>query len=212
MRSRSPRPHWVCIALLVALASFGAACRRGPAAEPNESKGARATTEAEALADFKERANAYAALQKKLSANLGPLDETLSPTEISSRERSLGRAIIDARTGARRGDIFTPAAGALFQAAIREEFSHRSQLVLEERDEAQDELPNFTPMVNQIYPTTYPLATFPAGVLKRLPVLPDPLEYRFVQRNLILRDVHANLIVDVLPDAAPPMDALTPSR
>jgi hypothetical protein len=58
-------------------------------------------------------------------------------------------------------------------------------------------------MVNQIYPTTYPLATFPPGVLRQLPALPKPLEYRFVQSTLILRDSEANLIVDVLPEAAP---------
>ena len=46
-------------------------------------------------------------------------------------------------------------------------------------------------------------ATFPPGVLRQLPALPKPLEYRFVQSNLILRDSEANLIVDVLPDAAP---------
>ena len=77
-------------------------------------------------------------------------------------------------------------------------------------NEAQDELPNFTPAVNQIYPTTYPLATFPPGVLTHLPALPEPLEYRFVQRNLILRDIQSNLIVDVLADAAPAMDSLAP--
>ena len=42
-----------------------------------------------------------------------------------------------------------------------------------------------------------------APLLRQLPQLPKPLEYRLVQKNLILRDTEANLIVDVLPAAAP---------
>ena len=57
--------------------------------------------------------------------------------------------------------------------------------------------------VNTVYPTTIPLVTFPAGLLRKLPDLPPELEYRIVGRNLILRDVKANLIVDVLRDVVP---------
>lgn len=199
------------VAVVVA-ASLGAACAQEPAANPDVSNPDAGTPNAATLADFRKRADEYAALQKKLGETVGPLDETMSPTQITERERALGQALIAARAGARRGDIFTPAAGALFQTIIREEFAHRSRLALEDRDEAQDELPNFTPAVNQVYPTTYPLATFPPGVLTHLPALPEPLEYRFVQRNLILRDIQANLIVDVLADAAPAMDSLAPPR
>jgi hypothetical protein len=39
--------------------------------------------------------------------------------------------------------------------------------------------------------------------LLRLPQLPKEVEYRFVGRDLILRDVAANLIVDFLPNAVP---------
>mgnify|MGYP006375434595 CR=1 FL=1 len=34
-----------------------------------------------------------------------------------------------------------------------------------------------------------------------LPPLPEGLEYRFVGRHLIIRDVAANIVVDVLRDA-----------
>ena len=190
------------VAVVVA-ASLGAACAQEPAANPDVSNPDAGTPNAATLADFRKRADEYAAFQKKLAERVGPLDGTLSPTQIAERERTLGQAIIAARAGAKRGDIFTPAAGALFRTIIQEEFAHRSRLALEDRDEAQDELPNFTPAVNQIYPTTYPLATFPPGVLTHLPALPEPLEYRFVQRNLILRDIQSNLIVDVLAYAAP---------
>ena len=40
-------------------------------------------------------------------------------------------------------------------------------------------------------------------LLRKLPDLPPELEYRIVGRHLILRDVKANLIVDVLRDVVP---------
>ena len=36
-----------------------------------------------------------------------------------------------------------------------------------------------------------------------LPALPDELRYRFVDRDLVLLDVHADLVVDILRDALP---------
>jgi len=54
--------------------------------------------------------------------------------------------------------------------------------------------------VNGVYPTTAPLSTVPPSVLMALPTLPKELEYRFVGRNLILRDTVANLIVDFIPN------------
>ena len=48
-----------------------------------------------------------------------------------------------------------------------------------------------------------PLATFPATLLPLLPRLPEQLEYRVVQNYLVLRDIEANLILDVMPNAVP---------
>jgi hypothetical protein len=41
----------------------------------------------------------------------------------------------------------------------------------------------------------------PHVLLEALPELPDELQYRFVGLDLILLDVDANLIVDILPAA-----------
>ncbi len=48
-----------------------------------------------------------------------------------------------------------------------------------------------------------PLETFPPALLRKLPDLPPDLEYRIVGRSLLLRDVKANLIVDILRDVVP---------
>lgn len=41
----------------------------------------------------------------------------------------------------------------------------------------------------------------PVEILNALPELPAFLAYEFVDRNLVLVDVEADLIVDILPDA-----------
>src|SRR5205814_1532560 len=133
----------------------------------------------------------------------GALDPTKSPKQIADRETALGQAMRAARPNAKPGDLLAPDVAATVRTIVYNEFAHRSQAALRNREDAVDEVPAFTPEVNQIYPSTYPLATFPPGVLRQLPPLPKPLEYRFVQRTLIIRDSEANLIVDVLPAAAP---------
>jgi PAS domain S-box-containing protein len=59
------------------------------------------------------------------------------------------------------------------------------------------------PAVNAIYPEKAGLATVPPLILVNLPRLPDGLEYRFMGRDLILRDRDANIIVDFVPGAVP---------
>ena len=57
--------------------------------------------------------------------------------------------------------------------------------------------------INQPYPPDVALATVPPKLLAQLPMLPEELEYRLVDRRLLLRDRDANLIVDVLVGAEP---------
>jgi hypothetical protein len=44
----------------------------------------------------------------------------------------------------------------------------------------------------------------PPNVLCQLPTLPEELEYRFVNRDLVLWDAHADVIVDVMRGALKP--------
>jgi hypothetical protein len=41
----------------------------------------------------------------------------------------------------------------------------------------------------------------PTAIIQALPEVPWPLQYRFVYRDLVLLDVDAGLVVDILPDA-----------
>jgi hypothetical protein len=55
----------------------------------------------------------------------------------------------------------------------------------------------------QVFPASdyYALTMMPPELLRLLPRLPAGLEYRFMDRDLILWDPHANLIVDFIPNA-----------
>jgi hypothetical protein len=52
----------------------------------------------------------------------------------------------------------------------------------------------------------------PPDLLARLPRLPRGLEYRFVNHDLVLRDIDANLIIDVVPEAIPVSSWTSTSR
>ena len=155
------------------------------------------------LADFNERIQQYVALHRKLANETGEINDTKKPAEITQRELALGKLIREARAKAKPGDIFTPAVRTLFKSIIKQEYSRRPAAVRTDRKEDQDELADFIPTVNQTYPPNQPMVTFPAGLLRTLPRLPVELEYRLVQRYLILRDIEGNLIIDIIPNATP---------
>jgi hypothetical protein len=155
------------------------------------------------FADFAQRLESYTTLRERLTDSIGDLDPTKSQEEIATRAVALGNAIIASRPQAKQGDIFSPEVAAFLATLIRQEYSRRSEPVRETREDQQDELPDFEPKVNQIYPTTYPLATFPPALLPVLPPLPEEIEYRIVRDYLILRDVEANVILDFMPGAVP---------
>jgi hypothetical protein len=157
----------------------------------------RVDAQGPAVADFSKRVAAYIDLTKRATQSLPHLTRTNVPSEITTRESEIGNAIRVARAGARPGDILTPAAARVFRQLIKDDFRHRprrGQKVM------RDEIPHFHPKVNQAYPSEWPLATFPATLLAKLPELPDALEYRLLSEALILRDVNANIIVDFILD------------
>jgi hypothetical protein len=186
----------------VLVAVVGVALATGTACKDAERD--RSVNPADTLfADFARRVDSYMTLRDRLTDSIGDLDPTRSQAEIAARATGLGNAIIASRAQAKQGDMFTPEVSAFLATLIKQEYTRRSEPVLETREDQQEELPDFEPHVNQIYPTTYPLATFPPTLLPLLPPLPEEVEYRIVRDNLILRDIEANLILDFMPGAVP---------
>jgi hypothetical protein len=154
-----------------------------------------------ATLEFKKRIDAYMKIHNEAESKVPALKRTDDPKEISEREKALADMILTLRAGAKPGDIFAPEYQPYFIKIVREDFKTRSAA---DRKALVAELPkNIKVDINTVYPTTLPLETFPAALLRKLPDLPSDLEYRIVGRSLILRDVKANLIVDILRDVVP---------
>jgi hypothetical protein len=194
-------PIWRCRSVaLVAAAGASFALATGCKEPPPE----RAANPTDTLfADFAKRVDSYIELRDDITDSIGDLDPTKSQAEIAARAIALANSIMAARSHAKQGDIFTPELSAFIAALIKQEYSRRRVPVIETREDQQEELPAFEPAVNQLYPTTYPLATFPPALLPLLPALPEEVEYRIVRDNLVLRDIEANLILDYMPRAVP---------
>lgn len=150
---------------------------------------------------FRDRADAYLALQKKAADKLPPLKETDDPAKLTSREQALGEAIRQLRAGAAPGEVFGDELAPRIRKIVRDDWARRARK--DKAALAEEIPPGSMADVNASYPSALPLATFPAALLAALPPLPEGLEYRFVGRHLIIRDVKANLIVDVLSNVLP---------
>jgi hypothetical protein len=57
--------------------------------------------------------------------------------------------------------------------------------------------------VNETYPDGVAYTTVPPTLLLVLPKLPDEVVYRVVLHDLLLLDLKANLVVDVIPGIIP---------
>lgn len=167
-----------------------------------------AMSRADSLAGFSTKVDEYVALRNRLADTMGPIDETKSQAEIASRAATLAHLIQNERANAKQGDLFTPEAAAVITAIIQQEYrtkpdSVKEQREVQEKEYREDGLPEYTPKVDTLYPTTYPLTTFPPQLLPLLPQLPPQVEYRILSHYLLLRDIEANLILDFIPHAVP---------
>jgi hypothetical protein len=171
-------------------------------ADAIQGKGADTPIREDALKAFNERVNAYLDLKKKLEGNLpDPKPGNSAATgKVEQTQDTLAARIKAARKGAKAGDIFGDAA-QYFQRIIERDTKTRG---VRDAYAAMEEVPaQSPPAVNATYPEKAALATVPPLILVNLPRLPDGLEYRFMGRDLILRDRTANIVVDFIPGAVP---------
>jgi hypothetical protein len=193
---------------------FVSACAEKPAATVKEVNKLDATSgdapnpiEDPRFKEFFDRVSDYMKIHQASEAKVPNLKKTDDPKEVSGREKALAEAIRVARAGARQGEVFSSSAAKEIADVVVEDFNGRAP---KDQQAILSEVPMKTPpSINTDYPTAMPLATVPAGLLQKLPTLPEELEYRFLGRHLILRDTKANLIVDFIPDVVPAAPAKT---
>ena len=153
------------------------------------------------LQQFEQKVSAYVALRRVVVMQTPPPTISSDVNAIVAAEDTLAEAIRAARPQARVGDVFTtPAADAFrrcIEGVLRRNHRDLTDLLAEINGEAPSLPARLT--VNDRFDWQYG-AQMPGDLIEALPPLPSFLQYRFVNRDLLLIDIEADLIVDVLPD------------
>jgi hypothetical protein len=179
--------------------------------------------EEEVLEEMEEGVERYLKLQRRAAKTLTvPVPGAqATPEQMLAHQRALATAIRARRPLAKQGDIFLPECHAIIRRIIAAELTGRAgasarMALLEGNPPVEidgDDRMAVRVAVNADYPEAAPVATVPPSVLLSLPHVPEEfVEYRFVNRDLILRDVGANMIIDFITRAAPPLTPATPAR
>jgi hypothetical protein len=149
------------------------------------------------ISDFLKRVDAYVALHKKHEDTLPKLSKQTTPQEIDTHQRALAKLIQASRKNAKQGELLTPAMQRLVRSLLLPIFAGKDGAQI--KDEILDkEYKAVKLAVNGRYPDEVPVSTMPPQVLEALPKLPEEIEYRFIQNNLILFDSHAHIIADYM--------------
>jgi hypothetical protein len=153
-----------------------------------------------ALLAFEQSVQDYMALHRRLARLTPPLRVTADPVELLGAVDALGEAIRLERRTAQTGDIFTPVVANMFRQRIDRALWDVDVTELMAEMEEDSEPCVLRPVVNGRFPWNSGNAIWPS-VLAVLPELPEELEYRFVGADLVLIDIRANLVVDILESA-----------
>lgn len=181
--------------VLTVMATLAAA--QAPVA-PQDPKSADFKVDVDGLivAEFSAKITAYAELRRTLEEGLPGLVVTNNQSEIRRAEEALARRIRMAREGAREGNIFTPAINGAFKQLLMGVTKPGVCAAI-----LDDNPGEIAFRAGRPYPRDQPLSTVPPSVLGVLPTLPDDVQYRFADRDLILYDTRANMMLDRIPSA-----------
>jgi hypothetical protein len=193
-------------AAVIFLASVAFGCNRGtPKLTPAQTgvSTEQQSADAAGFKEFSNRVDDYVKLHKSQEVLLPALKPTVSPEAINAQQRALSLKIREARPNAKPGDIFTPAAQKSFQDVIQSAMQGPRGANMDATLKQGAPLPQINVAINQPYPDGVAYTTVPPTLLLLFPKLPDEVVYRVVLHDLLLMDVKANLVVDVIPGIIP---------
>jgi len=153
--------------------------------------------------EFSDHVKDYVKLHHAQEALLPKLKQTDLPEMIAAHQVALARKIRQARPNAKSGDIFTPAAQKSFEDVIQTTMQSAHGPNVDATLKQGSPLPMSSVAINEPYPDGVPYTTVPPTLLLIFPKLPDEVVYRVVLRDLLLLDLKANLVVDVIPGIIP---------
>ena len=169
---------------------------------PTPAAKAPVNAQAEVLQDFKARLDRYLEIHRKVAKDVPPLKETNNPAQILTAQTTFAEKLRQARPDAKHGDVFSP--------AIQQEFRRllAPKLQGEDGQDAKKVLKDDAPAaltlkVNANYPPGAALPTVPTKMLLNLPTLPEEVEYRIINKDLILRDTRGDIVVDFIQNVIP---------
>ena len=208
MRPIGGRSLTLCGLVLVA----GCRTLGGPQIAPEQA----VDMDPEALTKFQHEVEEYVELHQDLLKRIPTVTSHSTSEEIAAHRKKMTDAIRAERIDEKQGAIFKPKVAAAFRELIRKEMAGPQGPALLEDIRTGNPKVDGTPTqqnpnkevrvpiqvaVNAVYPESAPTSTVPATLLLKMPPLPDEVKYGFVGRALILRDTHANVILDFVPDA-----------
>ena len=161
--------------------------------------------EERALTEFNLRIDHYVALHRRLERSVPPEQPFDDWEEMSQARDDLAKAIREARRDARPGDIFSPSFREVVATRVEETLARADYDLTTVLGAINGEVVPGGPRlkVNGRFPWEHVGAAMWPALLQVLPALPRELEYRFVDRDLVLIDIHADLVVDILKEALP---------
>jgi hypothetical protein len=188
---------WRPVAVALAMSLFATTSPAGSGRQEDEDDFERTA----ALQTFTERVTAYAALHRHLAASVPINGSRMDRHSLLAARVALAAAIRNARPKPRQGDFFSPVVTEIFREVIGEATEDGAFWTFTPpMDEEGRLLPGLHPRVYDPFPN-WETEEIPAAVVYNLPTLPPELEYRMVEYDLVLWDICADLIVDVLPYA-----------
>ena len=168
-----------------------------PATTPiaDEAKATNVNPDAAIIQDFKTRIDAYMKLRKEAVKDAPRLKETNDPAKIKTAQDAMSMQIRAARATAKHGDIFTPEIATKFRRLLNPEL--KGDDGRDAKAIIKDDAPTNIPFkVNAKYPEGASVPTVPANLLVNLPTLPEPLQFRIIEKHLVLVDEDADVILD----------------
>jgi hypothetical protein len=156
---------------------------------------------AAAMSEFQKNLQAYLKLREDLAKKLQPLAPTASSSELAARQDALAAALKAARKTARQGDLIPLTTAKQIGQIVADDFRKRKPAATKA---VFEEVPvGVQPAINKTIPDAAALATMPPLLLKNLPLLPDNLQYRLLQRDVIILDGDTRIIIDYISNVLP---------
>lgn len=159
-------------------------------------------TDSDGVLSFARAAEDYAFMHRRLERRLPPVEVNANPDTIRRAIDAMAAAVRAARPDAREGDLFNPRVEPVIRLRIARALETRglTPAAVRAAELAEADPAGVTLKVNGAFPWAIGTAMVPC-ILEALPPLPPELQYRLVARDLVLIDVHAGLIADIVRNA-----------